>query len=394
MRLALVRSITLGRPRKLILSMRASRCAVLPPAPPVPRRSRLRRSCGSVSVALNTNTCGGRRGLAIWSPLAWLASSSGIIGTSCSSWCATCSRCDAWICSSRLSSSANWPCCIMRSASSTTRKVRYLMSSRWRSPPFSRSHKRPGVATTTAGLFRSSRACLLGAMPPTMGTTPMPQLSPTTFRWAHTCIASSRVGAKISARSGLAGNFPTAGPSSSTVPRSSASISRRCMMGIPNARVFPLPVCAAPMMSRRSRVAGSRDSAWTGVGQAKPSLAMAAKTRAWSPKSRHALTSVAASASAASAASAACRSACFCALSARLAALASALPDSRFSLFSVILSRLFSALSAAICFFSSATSPTPPSSPSISSSTGCASPPVGDFFLPTPLVAAFPFPSP
>mmetsp|Transcript_33231 Transcript_33231/g.78813 ORF Transcript_33231/g.78813 Transcript_33231/m.78813 type:complete len:232 (-) Transcript_33231:692-1387(-) len=229
---------------------------------------RRRRSLGSVRVALKMKICGGCLGGLNCDSDASASASSAIMGTLFSS-AAVPSPAESpciWL---RIpDSSANCPCCIIRSASSITRKERLPMSQRCCSPVLRRSQRRPGVATMTAGRFCSSLDCFWAEIPPRIGTTPTLHTDPTAFRCLHTCMASSRVGASTRARSGP--GFGHRFSDTATAPPASlspwSSLTRMCMIGRPNARVLPLPVCAAPMTSFQSRIAAGTHSAWTGVG--------------------------------------------------------------------------------------------------------------------------------
>jgi hypothetical protein len=44
------------------------------------------------------------------------------------------------------------------------------------------------------------------------------------------------------------------------------AVAIRCTIGMPNAKVLPLPVSLAAMTSRQSRMAGSRQASWMGDG--------------------------------------------------------------------------------------------------------------------------------
>mmetsp|Transcript_8682 Transcript_8682/g.32477 ORF Transcript_8682/g.32477 Transcript_8682/m.32477 type:complete len:208 (-) Transcript_8682:1291-1914(-) len=197
---------------------------------------------------------------------------------------------------------SSWKCprSTILSASSSTRKFNRPKSRKCSWPcAFMSSHKRPGVATTISGRFDSNRSCFCKLIPPTTGTIPISGACfPIARSMSHTCMASSRVGATISARralrrfgslnpavapvrpdssrtfaNGSSGSCSssaffassTGGFSSSlSLSLSSRSwsicVSSRCRMGIPKARVFPLPVSAAPITSHRPLIAGFKHS--------------------------------------------------------------------------------------------------------------------------------------
>mmetsp|Transcript_8901 Transcript_8901/g.36379 ORF Transcript_8901/g.36379 Transcript_8901/m.36379 type:complete len:395 (-) Transcript_8901:440-1624(-) len=235
-------------------------------------------------------------------------------------------------------SSLKCPRSTMRSASSRTRKLSRPRSTKCSWPCWCMSsHSRPGVATTTSGRRLSSRSCFWTLIPPTTGTTSTSVCFATALSMSHTCMASSRVGARISARSARRfrssfipasapaqplssrtnanGSSPSASPFSSpsfsspsfssppfpsppfASPRSigsassdsdsdsSASSSRcariLCRIGSPNASVLPLPVSAAPMTSHLPLIAGLRHSFWIGVGSVNPRSCNARRSLGW-----------------------------------------------------------------------------------------------------------------
>jgi hypothetical protein len=87
------------------------------------------------------------------------------------------------------------------------------------------------------------------------------------------CTASSRVGARISARVVIG----LARPDSSAMP---------ARIGKPNAAVLPEPVWAMPMMSRRCSCGGMA-FAWIGVGVSNPAAVRAATMGAGRPSSEN-----------------------------------------------------------------------------------------------------------
>ena len=149
----------------------------------------------------------------------------------------------------------------MRSASSRTKNESALSSVKCSWPLCIVSHIRPGVATMTAGFLFKSRSCFSFDIPPTTGHTSIFVYTATARIMAQTWSANSRVGATMSARS-TSGNCSessssfVAYPSGKPIPWES----KRCKIGNANAKVFPLPVCAAPMISHRPFVAGSKHS--------------------------------------------------------------------------------------------------------------------------------------
>ncbi len=133
----------------------------------------------------------------------------------------------------------------MRSASSRTRKSISLRRCRQGcASSLMKSHNLPGVPTTISGLQSSMRFYLSLEIPPT--------IAPTRTRcWLcllmalmcySICIASSRVGAIISARRRFSQGILFASRRSS-----SCNISES--IGRPNAKVLPEPVCEAIIKS-------------------------------------------------------------------------------------------------------------------------------------------------
>ena len=101
----------------------------------------------------------------------------------------------------------------------------------------------------------------------------MGRLTAATRRSSATCIASSRVGTTTRARG--------------VRPRSvSLSSSTSCSSGIPNARVFPVPVLACPMMSCPRSASGSA-RAWMGKVVKMPAASRPEQIASLMPRSRN-----------------------------------------------------------------------------------------------------------
>ena len=136
------------------------------------------------------------------------------------------------------------PMSSMRSASSSTTVCTSFTVTVRR---FMWSDRRPGVATTIWGLRLRALICLPIGSPPYRHTTRSPSWHTATSRSSSViCMASSRVGARISACT------------------ASLSRSMRSMMGRPKAMVLPVPVGALAMTSFPSSMGGMQP-ACTGV---------------------------------------------------------------------------------------------------------------------------------
>ena len=159
------------------------------------------------------------------------------------------------------------PMSSMRSASSSTTK---RVSSSRSSPPSTRSTMRPGVAITTSTPRAMPRTWALRDMPPR--TSWVESRPPAKLRrLASICTASSRVGARMSARQVFGLGRPLR-------PRIA------CTIGRPKAAVLPVPVCATPSRSRPSSCAGI-EAAWIGVGRCRPERASASMSGREIPRS-------------------------------------------------------------------------------------------------------------
>ena len=160
------------------------------------------------------------------------------------------------------------PMSSMRSASSRTTK---RVWSRTIERSSIRSVSRPGVATTTSTPRASARTWLLRETPPRTRSVEMRAPPPSVRKAASICTASSRVGARTSARQVFGvGRVP-----------SSRSWWR---IGSAKAAVLPVPVCAMPRMSRPA-ICGAIACAWIGVGVSKPERARPAMSGSARPKS-------------------------------------------------------------------------------------------------------------
>mmetsp|Transcript_4574 Transcript_4574/g.9627 ORF Transcript_4574/g.9627 Transcript_4574/m.9627 type:complete len:281 (-) Transcript_4574:712-1554(-) len=153
-----------------------------------------------------------------------------------------------------LSSSSSKSMDNIRSASSrmryrTDRRLKPLVFSRW-------STSRPGVATTMCGRFARATAWDTMSTPPTTQTVEHPTELPSAFTTSWIWKASSRVGARMTAKSrcGL--------------------LRRAWRMGRANAPVLPLPVSARPMTSRPASECGS-ELAWIAVAHFHPIFSQA-----------------------------------------------------------------------------------------------------------------------
>jgi hypothetical protein len=139
----------------------------------------------------------------------------------------------------------------MRSASSSTTYSTWLstafLASMW-------SSSRPGVAMSTSTPALSCSVCGFMSMPP--NTTAERSLVCLAYflTLSATWSASSRVGASTSARTGWRAGLMLAFSCRSIF----------CSSGIVKAAVLPVPVCAAPMMSRPASTSGMA-LAWIGV---------------------------------------------------------------------------------------------------------------------------------
>ena len=160
------------------------------------------------------------------------------------------------------------PMSSMRSASSSTTK---RVSSSRTARSSMRSISRPGVATATSTPRASARTWALRDMPPSTSTVESRAPPAKARRCASICTASSRVGARISAR-----QVPGAGRPPS--PRMA------CRIGSPKAAVLPVPVWATPKMSRPASCGGIACT-WIGVGVSKPARFSASVSGRASPKS-------------------------------------------------------------------------------------------------------------
>ncbi len=152
------------------------------------------------------------------------------------------------------------------SASSSTRYCAVFSITARRSV---RSSRRPGVATR---MSVPRARCLIWELidcPPTTEETQI--FVPFTYsrRLSAIWFTSSRVGARMRARTDFGW-----GRSSSPISRSTS--------GRPKAAVLPVPVCASPITSRPSRTTGMALS-WIGVGLVMPSLISGRVTSAERP---------------------------------------------------------------------------------------------------------------
>ncbi len=146
------------------------------------------------------------------------------------------------------------------SASSSAMK---LQSPRFAVPCRTWSERRPGVAMSRSTPRESASAWRAKAIPPTAVRHHRPRDLASGVSESATCIASSRVGTRTSAR----GRFGRALPSAS-----------RASMARPNARVLPEPVWARPSTSRPARASGMV-AVWIGNGVVMPDSASAREQR-------------------------------------------------------------------------------------------------------------------
>ena len=114
----------------------------------------------------------------------------------------------------------------------------------------------PGVPTTTWTPFLRAFICLSIDVPPYMGSAIILLNFPSLFISSATCTASSLVGVSIMAW---------------TLKLVLSSLS---IIGIPNAAVFPVPVCACPTTSL-PLIRTGMVFPWMGVGSSKPIAEMA-----------------------------------------------------------------------------------------------------------------------
>ena len=140
----------------------------------------------------------------------------------------------------------------MRSASSSTIVCTPRRSTRRRCR---KSHRRPGVAMTICAPLRIWRNCRVSSMPPTTTAERIGDPTVSCMMASLIWIANSRVGLSTTARI-----LP--------VPGLSMLVSIRSIIGIANARVFPVPVCAVATTSWPAS-AGGIACACTGVGVTK-----------------------------------------------------------------------------------------------------------------------------
>ena len=156
----------------------------------------------------------------------------------------------------------------IRSASSSTTQRAWSRRT-WRSP--TRSVRRPGVAIRISTPRASWRIWAPRDMPPSTRAVVMRAPPASRLICCSICTASSRVGARSSARV----VFGSARPESARM---------WCRIGRLNAAVLPVPVWAMPRMSRPSSC-GPMACAWIGVGLLKSARISAAVSGAARPKS-------------------------------------------------------------------------------------------------------------
>ncbi len=142
------------------------------------------------------------------------------------------------------------------SSSTSTSRLRKLT---WPSPM--RSSKRPGQATKISVPRLSAAICGPLPTPPYAVILRMRVNLPNCTADSWICSASSRVGARISAR--VWRNLP---------------VVNLLRIGNKNAAVLPVPVCAKPSTSRSSSTIGIA-CAWIGVGVSYPAARMPRMTR-------------------------------------------------------------------------------------------------------------------
>ena len=152
------------------------------------------------------------------------------------------------------------------SASSNTRNC---VSSRRTAPRSIRSSKRPGVATRIEVPFSRRRLWPVIPAPPTTRTVLRCEPEENADKLSAICFASSRVGARISARVVFGEGFSPFFISASSIGR-------------PKAAVLPVPVWARPITSRPFIACGIA-CAWIGVGSVMPSSASLVTRRGASP---------------------------------------------------------------------------------------------------------------
>ncbi len=167
---------------------------------------------------------------------------------------------------SRLTGGRN-PRSAMWSASSST-VISTLSRSQWRC--WMRSSRRPGQATMMSTPLRRAFTWGFWPTPPKMVVVRSPRGLASGAMVASIWMASSRVGARISARGrpGL---------------RSRRLAARRVSTGRAKARVLPEPVRPRPRTSRPSRESGSV-AVWMGNGAVMPLRAMASHSSGGTPR--------------------------------------------------------------------------------------------------------------
>ncbi len=218
------------------------------------------RRCSTRSTVVACGATSTRTG-SLRKPWARLATSAGMVAENS----ADCRR----GCSAATIFRTGWmkPMSSMRSASSST--TQRVWSSRIERSSI-RSVSRPGVATTTSTPRAIARTWALRDMPPRISSV-VSRAPPAKLRNAVSiCTASSRVGARTSARQVLGAGRPV-------------SASSWCRIGSAKAAVLPVPVWAMPRMSRPASC-GAIAWAWIGVGVSKPARASASVSGAARPK--------------------------------------------------------------------------------------------------------------
>mmetsp|Transcript_72801 Transcript_72801/g.236491 ORF Transcript_72801/g.236491 Transcript_72801/m.236491 type:complete len:273 (-) Transcript_72801:608-1426(-) len=154
------------------------------------------------------------------------------------------------------------PMSSMRSASS---KTKCLTASTLMTPRSRKSCRRPGVQIAISTPSASALSCGMVSAPPLMQATRISERKVSRRASTAICWHSSRVGASTK----LVGQT---GPSARALGPTRMAVA---MIGVRNAAVLPLPVCALTMTSVHSRAAGMACFC-TGVGVLYPHLSILA----------------------------------------------------------------------------------------------------------------------